>query len=203
MCRDNNFSHHCQKIFINSLRAPKKEQALLQYPTQQTPRVSPMTLSAFLLCIPQIVEQNRDRSQSTMKLLAPEQVFNLSYIYRELSNLFRNWYIPGSHVPFIVHISRWRMDTLHYHRFVIIDSVDNCFKLKKWRLGIRNSGSQKHERHDLPCFNLSSWDSRILHTMRGSSERNRRSFYIQEWTLSTYHGLKSANNYVQYLYPLT
>ena len=140
MCRDNNFSYHCQKIFINSLRAPKKEQALLQYPTQQTPRVSPMTLSAFLLCIPQIVEQNRDRSQSTMKLLAPEQVFNLSYIYRELSNLFRNWYILGSHVPFIVHISRWRMDTLHYHRFVIIDSVDKCFKLKKWRLGIRNSG---------------------------------------------------------------
>ena len=100
----------------------------------------PWHFPSFLLCIPQIVEQNKDRWQSTMKQLAPEQVFNLSYISCELSNLFRNWYIPCSHAPFTVHILRWRMDTLYYyHRFVIIDSVDKCFKLNTWTLALETA----------------------------------------------------------------
>ena len=39
--------------------------------------------------------------------------------------------------------------------------------------------------------------------MRGSSERNRSSFYTQLSALSTSHGLKSTNNTIQYFYSLT
>ena len=55
---------------------------------------------------------------------------------------------------------------LHYHRFVFNDSVDMRFKLNKKSLDIRNSGTQKHERNDLPCFNLPSWTPGTMHTMR-------------------------------------
>ena len=57
---------------------------------------------------PQIMTQEKDRSQSTI----PAQVLNLSCIHRELSNLFINRYIPGPHVSFSVHISRWRINPL-------------------------------------------------------------------------------------------
>ena len=39
--------------------------------------------------------------------------------------------------------------------------------------------------------------------MRGSSERNRSSFYRQPLTLSTYYGLKSTNDTIQYFYSLS
>ena len=86
-------------------------------------------------------------------------------------------YILDPHLPFRVHISRWRINTLHYHRFVIIDSVDERFKLNRKRLDFRNSGNQKHERHDPPCFNLPSWNPSTMHVMRGSSERNHSSYF--------------------------
>ena len=100
-------------------------------------------------------------------------------------------------------VSRWRINTLRCHRLVIIDSVDKCFKLNKWCLGISNNVNQKHERNDLPCFNLPSWNPRTMHRMRGSSGRNRSSFYMQPSTLLTYHGLKSTDNNIQYFYSLT
>ena len=98
-------------------------------------------------------------------------------------------------------VSRWRINTLCCHRLVIIDSVDKCFKFNKWCLGIRNNVNQKRERNDLPCLNLPSWNPRTMHRMRGSSGRNRGSFYMQPSTLLTYHGLKSTD--IQYLYSLT
>ena len=44
--------------------------------------------------------------------------------------------------------------------------------MNKWSLGIRDSGNQKHERHDLPFFNLTSWNPRTMHSMRCSSEHS-------------------------------
>ena len=136
------------------------------------------------------------------KQLTPADVLNYSYIYRELSKLFINKYIPGPHVPFSVNISRWRIDTLYYHRFVIIDPVDKRLKLNERSFDITNSGNQKHEGHDLPCFNLLSSIPGTMHTMLGS-ERNRSSFYVQPSTLSTYYGLKTTTNTIQYFYFLT
>ena len=40
------------------------------------------------------------------------------------------------------------MNTLDYLRFVISDSVDKSVELNKRSLDVRNSGSEKHERHD-------------------------------------------------------
>ena len=86
--------------------------------------------------------------------------------------------ILDPHLPFRVHISRWRINTLHYHRFVIIDSVDKRFKLNRRSMDRNiNSGNQKHERHDPPCFNLPSWSPSTMHAMRGSSERNHSSYF--------------------------
>ena len=116
---------------------------------------------------------------------------------------FINTYIPGPHVHFSIHIPRWRINTLEYHRFVIIDSVDKRFKLNKRSLDITNSGNQRHEGYHFPCFNLPTWTPCTMHTMRRSSERHLSSFYIQPSTLSTYHGLKSTNNTPQYFYSLT
>ena len=113
-----------------------------------------------------------------MKRVAQVQVLSHSHIHRELSNLFINKYIPGPHVPFSVHISRWRINTLQYHPFVIIDSVDKRFKLNKRSLDIRNSGNQKHERHDLPCFNLPSWTTGTNYACGVESVRNPGSFYM-------------------------
>ena len=124
-------------------------------------------------------------------------------IHRELPNLFINTYIPGPHVHFSIHIPRWRINTLRYHSFVIIDSIDKRFKLNKRSLDITNSGNQRHEGYDFPCFNLPTWTPCTMHEMRGSSERHLSSFYIQPSTLSTYHGLKSTNNILQYFYSLT
>ena len=42
-----------------------------------------------------------------------------------------------------------------------------------------------------------------MHTMQGSSEQNRSSFYLQLSTLSSYRGLKSTSNTIQYFYSLT
>ena len=78
-------------------------------------------------------------------------------IHRELPNLFINTYIPGPHVHFSIHIPRWRINTLQYHRFVVIDSVDKRFKLNKRSSDITNSGNQRHEGYDFPCFNLPTW----------------------------------------------
>ena len=119
--------------------------------------------------------------------LSPRQALNRSYIHRELPNLLFDKYIPGPHVPFSVHISTWRINTLHCHRFVIIDSVDKRFKLNERSLDNRNSGNEKHERYDFPCLSLPSWTP---DTMRGSSDRHLSSFYLQPSTLSTYHGFK-------------
>ena len=99
ICRDSNLSHFCQIIFFNSLQAPKKEQALFQSFAEQTPRVSTIATFAFLLIIPQIIEQKKETST------------HHSYIHRELSSLFINRYIPGPNVPFSVHFSRWRINT--------------------------------------------------------------------------------------------
>ena len=124
-------------------------------------------------------------------------------IHLELPNLFINTYIPGPHVHFSIHIPRWRINTLEYHRFVIVDSVDKRFKLNKRSLDITNSGNQRHEGYDFPCFNLPTWTPCTMHTMRRSSKRHLSSFYVQPSTLSTYHGLKSTNNTPQYFYSLT
>ena len=124
-------------------------------------------------------------------------------IHRELPNLFINTYIPGPHVHFSIHIPRWRINTLQYHSFVIIDSIDKRFKLNKRSLDITNSGNQRHEGYDFPCFNLPTWTPCTMHEMRGSSERHLSSFCIQPSTLSTYHSLKSTNNILQYFYSLT
>ena len=91
MCRDNNFSHFCQIIFLNSLQAPNKKRALFQSPAEQTPCISSIATFAFLLLIPQIMEQMRNHLKSTMKHLAPAQVLNPSYIHRELPNLFSKY----------------------------------------------------------------------------------------------------------------
>ena len=189
-----NFSHFCQITFLNSLQAPNKQQVLFQSPAEQTACVSCLATFAFLLFILQIMEQTT---------LSPRQALNPSYIHRELPNLLFDRYIPGPHVPFSVHISTWRINTLHYHRFVIIYSVDKRFKLNERSLDNRNSGNQKHERYDFPCLSLPSWTPGTMHTMRGSSDRHLSSFYLQPSTLSTYHGLKSTNNTVQYFYSLT
>ena len=99
ICRDNNLSHFCQIIFFNSLQAPKKYQALFQSLAEKTPYVSTIATFEFLLIIPQIIEQKKDTSTQP-------------FIYsRELSSLFINRYIPGPHVPFSVHFSRWRINT--------------------------------------------------------------------------------------------
>ena len=58
MYSDNNFSHFCQIIFLNSIQAPKQERALFHSPAEQTPRVSLLATLAFLLFIPQIIDQN-------------------------------------------------------------------------------------------------------------------------------------------------
>ena len=47
MRRDNNLSHFCQIIFLNSLQAPNKERAPFQSPAEQIPYVSP--LATFLV----------------------------------------------------------------------------------------------------------------------------------------------------------
>ena len=39
--------------------------------------------------------------------------------------------------------------------------------------------------------------------MQASSEQNRSSFSLQPSTLSSYHGLKSTSNTIQYFYSLT
>ena len=88
MCRDNNFSHFCEIIFLNSLQAPNKKRALFQSPAEQTPCVSSIATFAFLLLIPQIMAQMRNQLKSTMEHLGPTQVLNHSYIHRELPNLF-------------------------------------------------------------------------------------------------------------------
>ena len=62
ICRDNKLSHFCQITFFNSLQAAKKEQALFQSLKEQTPRVSTIATFAFLLIIPQIIEQKKDIS---------------------------------------------------------------------------------------------------------------------------------------------
>ena len=127
-----------------------------------------------------------------------------SYIHRELSHLLKIGVTQAPTSPVSMLISRWRIKTLHYHRFFIIDSVDKPFKLKKRRLHIRNS--EKHERYDLLYFNLPSWipDSTML-TMWGSSERIiavLSRYNPQHYQLS-HRGLKSTNNTVQYFYSLT
>ena len=58
-------------------------------------------------------------------------------------------------------------------RCVIINLLLFIPLINKWSLGIINSGNQKHERHALPFFNLTWWNPGTMHTMRGSSERNR------------------------------
>ena len=62
------------------------------------------------------------------------------------------------------------MNTLHYLPCVISDSVDKRVELNKRSLDIRNSGNEKHERHD----QLAIMDSciRTMHTMRDSSKQN-------------------------------
>ena len=93
MCRDiNKFSHFSQIIFLNSLQAP------IQSPAEQTPRVSPLATLAFLLFIPQIKER-RPNHHPQRKELAAKQVLNISYIHRELSNLFIIRYFPGPSRP--------------------------------------------------------------------------------------------------------
>ena len=42
-----------------------------------------------------------------------------------------------------------------------------------------------------------------MHTMQGSSEQDRSSLYLHPSTSSSYHGLKSASNTIQYFYSLT
>ena len=96
------------------------------------------------------------------------------------------------------------MNTLDYLRFVISDSVDKRVELNKRSLDVRNSGSEKHERHD----QLAIMDScvRTMHTMRDSSKQKLQSIFLrvlQPSTLSTYYGFKSTNNIMQYFYSLT
>ena len=90
MYSDNNFSHFCQIIFLNSIQAPKQERALFHSPAEQTPRVSLLATFAFLLFIPQTKEQNILKSKienDHRPQFAPAQV--LSYIHRGLSNLLK------------------------------------------------------------------------------------------------------------------
>ena len=181
MCRDNNLSHFCQIIFLNSLQAPNKERAPFQSPAEQIPYVSPLATFPFLLFIPEIMEQERNHLHPT---IFPAQALNSSYIHRELPNLFINRYIPGPHDPLSVHISIWRICNLHYHRFGIIDSVDKRFKLNKRSLQIRNSGKQKHAGYDFPCFNLPSWTPGTMHKMWNSSERHLQTTLINVINLS-------------------
>ena len=105
-----------------------------------------------------------------IELQLPELAHH-SYIHRELSSLFVNRYIPGPHVHLSMHVWAWCIvNTLDYLRFVISDSVDKSVELNKRSLDVRNSGSEKHERHD----QLAIMDScvRKMHTMRGSSKQN-------------------------------
>ena len=73
--------------------------------------------------------------------------------------------IPGPHVHLSVHVlGWWIMKTLHYLPCVISDSVHKRVELNKRSLDIRDSGNEKHERHD----QLAIMDSciRTMHTMR-------------------------------------
>ena len=94
MYRANNFSHFCQIIFLNSIQAPKQERALFHSPAEQTPRVSLLATFAFLLFIPQIKEQNRERSPST------DRPSTSTFIYSSWTiQPIENRYNPGPHVP--------------------------------------------------------------------------------------------------------
>ena len=99
ICRDNNLSHFCQITFFNFLQAPKKEQALFQALKEQTPRVSTIATFAFLLIIPQIIEQKKDTSTQPFIY----SWWTIQFIYKR--------YIPGPHIPFSVHFSRWQINT--------------------------------------------------------------------------------------------
>ena len=109
--------------------------------------------------------------QSTRSRVAVARACTPSYTHRELSSLLLNRYFPGPHVHLSMLVSGWWiMNTLYCLRFVIGDSVDKRVELNKRSLDIRNSGNEKHERHD----RLAIMDScvRSMHTMRGSSKQN-------------------------------
>ena len=77
------------------------------------------------------------------------------------------------------------MNTLQYLRFVISDSVDKRVELNKMSLDIRNSGNEKHERHD----ELAIMDSciRTMHTMRGSSKHNCSPYFYMYYNPLAQH----------------
>ena len=60
------------------------------------------------------------------------------------------------------------VNTLHYLRFVISDSVDKHIELNKRSLDIRNSGNEKGK----ALKARSTCHHGLLHTMRGSSKQN-------------------------------
>ena len=60
--------------------------------------------SNLYVCVPSYYSADYRTKKRTL-------VLNPSYIHRELSSLFTNRYIPGPHIPFSVHFSRWRINT--------------------------------------------------------------------------------------------
>ena len=87
------------------------------------------------------------------------------------------------------------------HQFVIIYSVDKCFELNKRSLDIRNSENEKHERHDAPCFNSPTWTSGTMHTMWGSSERNRSLYFYLYYNPQHYQLLALSRRITQHNTP--
>ena len=79
---------------------------------------------------------------------------------------------------------------------LISDSVDKRVELNKRSLDIRNSGNEKHERHD----QLAIMDSciRTMHTMRGSSKHNCSPYPYMYYNPQHYQ-LIMTNNTMQYL----
>ena len=148
----NKFSRFYQIIFSNSLQAPKKEQALLQ-----SAAFHPTLLSRSLCLFRRLnfAGQNRHRSQSTM--------INYSTIHVFIANY------PT------MHPRSPRLEDGGLTLCLMINVINLSLfipLMNKWSLGIRDSGSQKHERHDLPFFNLTSWNPGTMHTMRCSSEHS-------------------------------
>ena len=60
--------------------------------------------SNLYVCVPSYYSADCRTKKRTL-------VLNHSYIHRELSSLFTNRYIPGPHIPFSVHFSRWWINT--------------------------------------------------------------------------------------------
>ena len=178
MCRDNNFSHFFQIIFLNSLQAPNKQQALFQSPAEQTPCVSPLATFAFRLFIPQIMEQK--------KPLAARDKYSNPHIF--IVNYPTYFLIDVSQGPTSPSVSIFQHGGLTPCIIIDLSSLIPLISVSTWTKG---------------CLSLPSRTPGTMHTMRGSSEPHLSSFYRQPSTSSTYHGLKSTNTIVQYFYSLT